>query len=165
MACCLTTPSHCLYRWRPTNWYKWYWYPFVHVLQIIMPGFNMDICVSPCLWSHPHLRLTSHHFPYKVIMQMLVHAFHITIPTFLYVYVYACLWVCNSLSHVHIYVSHIFIKMPNHLEGVNPMQPSDATQQQLGPSWLRWWLAAWWQQAIAWMNGDLQIDTSEMGIM
>ena len=98
--------------------------------------FCMDIYVSPCLWSHPHLRLTSHHFTYKVILQLLVHAFQITIPTFLYVYLYACLWVCNSHSHVHIYVSHIFIKMPNHLEGIYPMQPSDATLQQLGPPWL-----------------------------
>ena len=127
VACCLTTPNHCLYQWRPTNWYKWYWHLVVHVLQIIMLGFCMDICISPCLWGHPHLRLTSQNFTYKVTLQLLVHAFQIITPTFLYVYVHACLWVCNSHSHVHIYVFHIFIRMPNHLDGINPMQPSDAT--------------------------------------
>ena len=105
---CLETSSHPL--WRYCN---------------EMLGFCMDICICPCLWTHSHLLSTSHHFSHKVILQLLVHAFQIIMPTFLYVYVYTCLWVCNS--PVHIYVFHIFIKMLNHLDGINPMRPGDAT--------------------------------------
>ena len=150
----------------------------------------LHTCEVTYIYVWPHITLP--------ILQLLVHAFQIIIPTFLYVYVYACLWVCNSRSHVYIYVFHIswwrhqmeifsallaicagnspvpgefptqrpvtrsfdvffdlcpnkrlskqlwgwwfetqsrplwrhrnvFIKMPNHLEGINPMQPSDAT--------------------------------------
>ena len=101
---CFETSSHPL--WRYCN---------------EMLGFCMDICICPCLWTHSRLLSTSHHFSHKVILQLLVHAFQIIMPTFLYVCVYTCLWVCNS--PVHIYVFHIFIKMLNHLDGINPMRP------------------------------------------
>ena len=56
----------------------------------------------------------------------------------------ACFWIIINLCHMVLYATVL-----THCGLMTPYGDGD-----LGQHWLRWWLVAWWHQAITWTNVD-----------